>query len=693
MRCAVGCGFLQEGTDDGRGVADIDAHDRHPTNGGTTCTRGVRETVDPAGERLNEPLLRRGGELRPTDWDTALGVVTMRLVEALRDGSDNVAVLGSGQQTNEAAYALGKLARGGFGTQYYDSNTTLCTASAVQAYRQAFGSDAPPPTYDDVPAADTHVVWGANPAVAHPVLYEWIAESAAQEGGQLVVVDPIETETAGDADVHVRPDPGTDLALARAVLARAVESGNVDRSFVEDHTTGFDRMIATLPDADVPADVTDVPTETITELAAAFADRTIVYWGMGVNQSVQGTATARALIDLCLATGNLGPGSGPFSLTGQANSMGNRVCASTGTWPGYREFTSTAHRKTVANVWDVPLGRLPDSTGPGFVGIIDELARGNVDVCWTVATNPVAGMPDAGYVEDALEDTFLVVQDAFHSETLACADVVLPAATWGESEGTVMNMERRISRVAAARDPPDTVWQDVDVIAAVADRIEPGLFGSVPVAPESLFDEIRALTADTTADVSGVTYDRLDAELAVRWPAPTGDAEAGYRYVDDGAWSFETDSGRARFSNATPRSVPEPTDGAYPLTLTTGRRPDAYNTGVRTSGGHERGLPTARMHPKTVGEYLPAFDHGRTVIESRRSRVAVDVDPTETVPPGVVWLPIHDPIINELTLSATDPDSAEPNLKQCAVGLCAPSEPTGATADGRGGRSQSLPNP
>ena len=669
MRCAVGCGYLQRGTDDGLGVADVRGDPDHPTNNGLKCRRGVRETVDPDGERLTEPLIRRGGTLQPTDWDTALGVVTTRLIEALRKGSDNVAVLGSGQQTNEAAYALGKVARGAFGTRYYDANTTLCMASAVTAYYQAFGSDAPPPTYDDIPDAETHVVWGANPSVAHPVMHRWIADSA--EDGRLIVVDPVVTETAANADRHVQPDPGTDLALARAVLAHVVASEQVDTAFVGAHTDGFDRMVESLPDVERAAATAGVAVEEVEALAAALADPTILYWGMGVNQSIQGTGTARALIDLCLATGNLGPGTGPFSLTGQANSMGNRVCASKGTWPGHRAFTETANREEIATTWDVPLGRLPTSPGPGFVRIVDELARGNIDVCWTVATNPVAGMPDAGHVRDALDDVFLVTQDAFHSDTVPCADVVLPAATWGESEGTAMNMERRVSRVTAATDPPDAARQDLDIIAAIGNRIDPDLFDSPPLEPESVFDEIRRLTAGTTADISGITYDRLADELAVRWPAPDEESEGGYRYYDDGDWSFHTDSGRAQFSSATHGSVPEPIDDEYPLTLTTGRCSDVYNTGVRTRDADE-GRPTARMHPETIATCLDALDCGRTVIESRRASVTVDVAPNDGVPPGVVWLPIHNPAANELTLSAVDPESAEPNLKQCAVGLRPP---------------------
>jgi len=276
MRCAVGCGYRQRDTDGGPGFVDVRGDDDHPTNRGRTCSRGVRETVDPSGERLTEPLIRRGGTLRPTDWDTALGTVSVRIIEALRNGNDNVAVLGSGQQTNEASYALGKLARGGFGTRHYDANTTLCMASAVTAYMQAFGSDAPPPTYEDIPEAQTHVIWGANPKIAHPVLYRWIADSASADG-KLIVVDPVESGTAADADLHVRPEPGTDLALSRAVLAYVVDSGAVDRRFVERYTEGFEAMIGSLPEIDIAAETAGVSVDRVAELAAAFDDRTIAY--------------------------------------------------------------------------------------------------------------------------------------------------------------------------------------------------------------------------------------------------------------------------------------------------------------------------------------------------------------------------------------------------------------------------------
>jgi len=703
MRCAVGCGHLTGRVDAGYGIDGVRGDVQHPVNRGLACSRGIRETADPEGKWLTRPLVRRDGDLHPTTWDVALSRVADAFGAALDRDRDAVAVLGSGQQTNEAAYALGKLARGGFGTRYYDANTTLCMASAVTAYYDAFGSDAPPPTYDDIEDAETHLVWGANPAVAHPVMFRWIAESAEADGSRLVVVDPVETQTAEAADAYVAPEPGTDLALARAVLARVVERDGVDERFVAESTTGFDALLEELPDPAVAAATAGVDVEAVDRIAAALADPTLAYWGMGVNQSAQGTATAGALIDLCLATGNLGPGSGPFSLTGQANSMGTRVVSSKGSWPGMRGFADPAERRTIAAAWDVSVDRLPDGPGPGPVGTLDAVDDGPVEAVWTVATNPAAGMPDAAAARERLDDAFLVAQDAFHTETTALADVVLPAATWGESAGTAINMERRVSRVRPASDLAPDVRTDLDIVAAVGEAVAPGLLGDPD--PEAVFDEFTALTAGTPADLSGLSYDRLDEERAVRWPAPTPVSEGGYRYyeggegdggneppagddgdvfpagddgdgsaTDDGDWDFETPSGRARFSTGTHGGLPEPTDDDYPLTLTTGRDPDGYNTGVRSRDPDASATPVARIHPETAATLADGGDATTDVpdgspvrLASRRGEVRARLAPDAAVPRGVVWLPIHHPETNAVTLPATDPRSDEPNLKQCAV--------------------------
>jgi assimilatory nitrate reductase catalytic subunit len=680
MRCAVGCGLIQRGVDIGYGVDTVRGDANHPVNRGMACSRGIGETADPEAEWLTRPMVRRDGELTKTTWDTALFEAQRGLGSAMDRDPDAVAVLGSGQQTNEAAYALGKLARGGIGTRHYDANTTLCMASAVTAYYDAFGSDAPPPTYEDISTAETHVIWGANPAVAHPVMCRWITQSAAD--GELIVVDPVRTKTADAADHHVAVAPGGDLDLARAVLARVVETGRVDEDFVAAATTGFDDLRAALPDPEAAADRAGVEIATVDRLAAALERDTLLYWGMGVNQSVQGTATAGALIDCCLATGNLGPGTGPFSLTGQANSMGTRVCSSKGTWPGHRDFDDPAERAVVADAWDVPVDRLPDDPGPGPVGIVDAIHEGNVEAVYAVATNPVAGMPDATNVADGLDDAFLVVQDAFHTETVDHADVVLPAATWGESNGTAINMERTVSRVRPASDLPRGVRTDLNIVATLGNVLVNDLFDR-PVDPASIFDEFAALTAGTDADCSGISHERLDEELAVRWPAPDAKTSAGYRYCegDDPApddWSFPTPSGRARFSTGEGRPLPEPTDEDYPLLLTTAREADGYNTGVRSrESPADPGPLVARVHPDTLDDHRDAIvpneaDDLLVRVASRRGEAVARVAAADAVPPDVVWLPIHHPATNDLTHPATDPRSDEPNFKQCAVRLAAP---------------------
>mgnify|MGYP000008805121 FL=1 len=666
MRCAVGCGHVHRGADIGVGVDVARGDPAHPTNEGLACGRGITESTDPDGEWLTRPLVRRNGDLVPTTWDVALGEAITGFRERVENDPDSLAVLGSGQQTNEAAYALGKFARGAVGTRYYDANTTLCMASAVAAYYDAFGSDAPPPTYDDIPEADTHLVWGANPAVAHPVMFRWIHASAGDDDGELLVVDPVETKTAEAADTHVAPNPGTDLALARAVLARLLDRGDIDREFVAEHTEGFEKLRETLPEAEDAAETAGVDPETVDHLCEALADPTLLYWGMGINQHVQGTDTAAALIDLCLASGNMGPGMGPFSLTGQANSMGTRICSSKGTWPGHRDFDDPAARRDVASAWEVPPERLPDDPGPGPVGTLEAVGE-DVEAIYAVATNPAAGMPDATAAREALEDAFLVVQDAFHTETTELADVVFPAATWGESEGTTTNMERTVSRVRQVTDPPSGVRTDLDIIATIGNALEDGLFPSSD--PAAVFDEFAALTRGTLADCSGISYERLDAEHAVRWPAPNATSRGGYRYYDPqarslaGEWSFPTPSRKARFSTATFEGVAEPVSEEYPLTLTTARQQDGYNTGIRSRSVDPETV-TVRAHPESA----PVDDGEAVDIESPRGVVTAVVARDEAVPEGMAWLPIHHPATNELTTRERDP-TGEPNFKQCAVRL------------------------
>lgn len=660
-------------------MADVRGDKDHPTNEGSVCPRGIKESREPLGERVLTPMVRRNGELVKASWEDAISEVAEKINRSLDRNKDSVAVLGSGQQTNEAAYLLGKLARGGFGTKHYDANTTLCMASAVAAYYHAFGSDAPPCTYDDIPEADAHVIWGSNPLVSHPVMYRWILSSSSKDA-EIITVDPVETETALDSSRHVEVDPGSDLALARAVMSRLVETRRLDEEFVEEHTKGFEAVVGSLPSVEAAASEAGVPVEDVEAIASALEDRALVYWEMGVNQSSQGTDTAGALIDLCLATGNIRNGGGPFSVTGQANSMGTRVCSCKGTWPGHRDFGNVYHRKKVAEHWGVSPEDLADETGPGPVGMIEAVGD-EVDIVWTVATNPAASVPDSTEVEERLEDAFLVVQDAFRTPTVEHADIVLPAAAWGASEGTVINMERSVSRLRPVTEPKGDTRTDLEIIAEVGHRVAPEVVDK-GVEPRALFDELAALTSGTPADMSGIDYDRLDKEKAVRWPAPNEETsggyryylkKSGYRYYLGGAedWKFETPSGNARFTvpdRGWAEGIPEQKGEDYPLVLTTGRLKDAYNSGVRTNDEPRPSeKPVARMDPDTFDRN--EYEDGDFVVESRRASVEVSVETDDSVPEGVVWLPIHHPSVNRLTLPEVDPVSREPNLKQCAVRL------------------------
>ncbi len=662
-------GRLQTSPDDDGHLVQISRDSESLPTGESDHQRRISNPPNPGAERLTQPLIRRGSSLSPTSWDTALGIVTARLVEALSKSADNVAVLGSGRQTTEAAYALGKVARGAFGTRHYDANTTLSSASTAAAYRQAFGCDGPPLTYDDIPRADTHVVWGANPALEYPGIHSAIQKSATECSGKLIVIDPIETESATNADLHIRPKLGTDLALARAVLADLVGSGSIDERFVDAHTDGYTEMLESLPSRGDSARRAGVSPDRVHELTEALTAETIIYGGLGITQSDQPTQTARAVIDLCLATKNVGPHSGPLFLAGYPNALGLRTCASIDTWPGERVFEDPLTRRTMADAWDVNLDQIPDSSGPGYIGIIDAIARENLDVCWAVRANPLAEVPGSCYVESALEETFLISQAAFRSETTDCADVVLPTASWRESVGTVMNMDRCVSRVTASADPPGKARQGIDLIAAIGNRISTGLFDSPPLDSAAVFDELRDLTTGTKADLSGISYNRLDSAQPVRWPARGINDEGNSRYHGDGNWVFDTDTSRAQFSTGTHSRRPEPVDEEYPLTATLGRTAADYGGSREGHPDPDAELPTARMNPETVAQHLDMIDRGRTVISSRRSAVTVSISPTDSVPPGVIWLPTHRGTINDLTLRTVDLNAGEPNLMHCAVRL------------------------
>ncbi|MGH9179061.1 MAG: molybdopterin oxidoreductase family protein, partial [Acidimicrobiales bacterium] len=592
-------------------------------------------------------------------------------------GPESVAVISTGQLVTEEFYALGKLCRAGLGLRHYDGNTTLCMASAVSGYKRSFGSDGPPGAYEDMEQADCILLVGANVADNHPLLAPRVMEN---RGATVIVVDPRVTKTAMVADLHLAVRPRSDIALLNGMLKVIIDEGLVDHDYVAAHTEGFDELAAHVAawDLDRVAGECGVPAEQVRQAALAFgrAERGFVAWTMGVNHSVQGTETVTLLNTLCLVTGNVGrAGAAPFSLTGQCNAMGTREAGSTASLPGYRAWDDPAARAELAALWGVPADRLPTERGRAYPDIIDGVLDGSIKGLWVIATNPVVSFPHRARLEAALRKLELfVVQDGFENPTVELASVVLPAAIWGEKEGTYTNAERRVSRVRKAVEPPGQARADFDIFLGVGQALGVGddLYAGW-AGPEDAFAEWARVSAGRLCDYSGISYDRIDAAGGVQWPCPPEVAEvAGTpRLYRDGV--FPTPSGRARLWRVTPEPIADAPNARYPFLLNTGRTVEHWHT--RTKTGRIEALN--KLAPEAWVEINPA-DAGRLGVGSgERVRLAsrrgvvddVLVRVTATVREGEVFVPFHyeERCANRLTVDEFDPISREPNYKQSAI--------------------------
>ncbi len=676
--CSVGCGMLI-GVRDGRAVSVMGDPD-HPVNEGRLCPKGLSEhhTIHADG-RLTVPLLRGAdGRQTPASWDDAIATTVSGFRRILDEhGPEAVAVLSTGQLVTEEFYALGKLAQGGLGLRHYDGNTTLCMASAVSGYKLSFGSDGPPGAYDDFADADVILLVGANIADNHPLLAPRVL---GNRDATVIVVDPRVTKTAGLADQHLAIRPRTDITLFNGILKVLLDEGLVDREYVAEHTEGFAELAAHVRGYGLArvAEECGVEEEAVRRAALAIgrAKRTLVAWTMGVNHSVQGTETVTLLNTLCLVTGNVGhPGAAPLSITGQCNAMGTREAGFTASLPGYRAYDNDAERAELAALWDIPLNRIPTARGRAYPDIIDGAADGTIKALWVIATNPPVSFPNRSRLEWALSKLdLLVVQDGFSTPTTERADVVLPAAIWGEKDGTYTNAERRVSRVGKAVEPPGQARSDFDIFVAVAealgvrDEIYPGWRG-----PEDAFREWARVSAGRLCDYSGMTWERIEAAGGVQWPCPsgTGSLAGEPRLYGDGR--FPTPSGKARIWCVSPEPIADAPDRHYPFLLNTGRTVEHWHTRTKTGRVDilEKLAPEAWVEVNPVDAQRLGVRPGDAVrLVSRRGVVErLIVRVTAVVRSGEVFVPFHydEACANRLTVDEFDPVSREPNYKQCAV--------------------------
>jgi len=692
--CGVGCGVIVE--HDATRITGVRGDPDHPANAGQLCTKGrtlhLTATSAAMRTRLLHPLRRADKQepLQRVSWDQALDEVADRFAACIRaHGPDSVAFYLSGQLLTEDYYVFNKLAKGLVGTNNVDTNSRLCMSSAVAGYKETLGADAPPACYEDIDHARCLFIAGSNTAWAHPILYRRIEAAKARNPDlRIVVVDPRRTVTAAGADLHLAIEPGTDVALFHGMLHLLLWDERLERDFIAHHTAGFDALKAIVRDY-TPRVVAQTCGITEAELAQAahwFAEGpTLSLYCQGLNQSTAGTAKNAALVNLHLATGQIGiAGAGPFSLTGQPNAMGGReVGGLANLLPGHREVANPAHRAEVAALWGLP--GMPATPGLTAVELFAALADGRVKMVWIACTNPAQSMPDQTVVRAGLARADLVVlQEACATtETAAFADVLLPAAAWGEKEGTVTNSERRISRVRAALPPPGEARADwaiaVDVAHRLEARLRPGSPTLFPFAsPAAVFAEHVATTRGRDLDIGGLTHARLDADGPRQWPCPAASSQGTARLYTDRR--FATDDGRARFAAVRYVPVAERVDARYPFRLNTGRLRDQWHGMSRTGAvaalcAHAES-PALEMHPADLGRRgLAAGELVR--VESRRGHVVVPVAASEAVQPGAVFLPMHwgsatlagrgSAGINAVTASATCPSSKQPELKHAAV--------------------------
>jgi assimilatory nitrate reductase catalytic subunit len=692
--CGVGCGVVIE--HDGRRISGVHGDPKHPANRGQLCTKGrtlhLTATPQALAARLEYPLRRSANGVSPMriEWGDALDDIADRYAGCIRaHGPDSVAFYISGQLLTEDYYVFNKLAKGLIGTNNVDTNSRLCMSSAVAGYKETLGADAPPACYDDIDHARCLFIAGSNTAWAHPILYRRIEASKLRNPSlKVIVVDPRKTATAAGADLHLAIEPGTDVALFHGMLHLLLWDERVDREFVAAHTAGFDELKAIVRDY-TPRLVAQTCGITEADLACAarwFAEGpTLSLYCQGLNQSSAGTAKNAALINLHLATGQIGkPGAGPFSLTGQPNAMGGReVGGMANLLSAHRDLADPAHRAEVAKLWKVD--DVPSKPGLTAVELFEALAAGRVKMVWIACTNPAQSLPDQATVRAGLAKAELVVlQEAYaNTETAAFADVQLPASTWGEKEGTTTNSERRISRVRAAIAPPGEARADWSIAVDFARRLEARLRPGRPTlfpyeSPAEIFVEHAETTRGRDLDITGLSHALLDTQGPQQWPCREGEVSGAARlYVDH---VFATADGRARFATVQYTPVAERVDARFPFRLNTGRLRDQWHgmsrTGTVSTLYAHAGEPEVELHPADLARR--GFATGDLVrVESRRGSVVVPVAVSESGKPGCAWLPMHwgsatlagdrSTGINAVTSSAFCPVSKQPELKHAAV--------------------------
>lgn len=679
--CSTGCG-LEIHLKEGRAVTLTPSTD-WPVNLGMACPKGWEAlTVLNSPDRATKPLIRSAaGKLEPTDWDTALKYFCeqMKGVQS-RHGNDSVAFLSTGQIATEEMAFLGSLAKFGMGMVHGDGNTRQCMATAATAYKESFGFDAPPFSYADFEESDTLVFVGSNLCIAHPILWERVLRNPNHP--EIIVIDPRLTETAQAATSHLKIQPKSDLTLLYAVANLLIQNGWIKRDYIDAHTNHFDEFAQHVSSYTLEraAERTGLPIESIVGLAEKIhnGEKVSFWWTMGVNQSHEGVRTAQAMINLALMTGNIGrPGTGANSVTGQCNAMGSRLFSNTTNLLGGRYFTNPDDRQRVADILEIPVERIPTENSWAYDQIIEGIKQDKIKGLWVIATNPAhswINREELPAIFDKLE--FLVVQDMYSTtETAQLAHLVLPAAAWGEKEGTFINSERRYGLHKKVSPAPGEALADFQIFRAIANYWGCGDMFAKWTSPERVFETMQRLSEGQPCDISGIGgYRELDDRRGVQWPFAAGETDmAPERRLFATGQYFHADQ-KAKFCFEDSRLPGETADEEFPFVLLTGRGTAAqWHTQTRTakSGVLRKLYPSVLqvdLHPADA-KMLGVSPHEKIYVESRRASITAHVNVTAAVQRGQVFMPMHWELVNRLTFGEFDPYSRQPSYKNAAVRL------------------------
>ncbi len=684
--CGVGCGVLADVAADGR--LSVRGDPDHPANRGRLCSKGAAlgETVGLAG-RLLHPML----DGRRVAWDHAVATLAAEITHAVEHhGPDSVAFYASGQLLTEDYYIANKLMKGFIGSGNIDTNSRLCMASTVAGHKRAFGADTVPGTYEDLEQADLVVLVGSNLAWCHPVLHQRLLAARAARGTRIVVIDPRRTATCDAADLHLAIRPGSDVALFNGLLAYLSANGHTDTAFTSTHTTGMGDAIAAAradaPSPDAVAAACGIPAADLARFyaLAAATPRMVTVFSQGVNQSAHGTDKVNAILNVHLLTGRIGrPGSGPFSVTGQPNAMGGREVGGLANQLAAHMGFSPDDVERVGRFWNTP--RVARREGLKAVDLFRAVEDGRIRVLWIMGTNPAVSMPDAARLRGALARCdFVAVSDGFaDTDTARLARLLLPAALWGEKDGTVTNSDRTISRQRATLPLPGEVRPDWRIVRDVARTMGYGPAFAYD-GPAAIFREHAALSAfenggtrdfdiGALADLDDAAYDALEP---APWPRPAG-GEPSRRLFADGR--FFTPDGKARLVPVVTGGLARTVDAAFPILLNTGRARDQWHTMTRTGLSPRLSAhapePCLEVHPADADRW-GLSDGGFVRIATRTGMAVTRVAVKDGQRPGEAFLPMHwndrftaDCAVGRLIDAVPDPVSGQPELKAMPVRL------------------------